>query len=59
MIKPTKDFKLAKATKTILGNMKDPTLRNHWKNMMVQAQLSAEKFTKESAKKKDKTPDVK
>lgn len=58
-MKPTKDFKLSKVTKTILGSILNPSLRSHWKNMMIQAQLSSEKFSKESAKKREKTSDAK
>ena len=41
---PTKTFKLTKRTKTIMAliGFKDQSLRDSFKNMMVQAQLASE-----------------
>ena len=50
MLKPTGAFKLSKTTKRMLSNFVDKESRNHWKLMMIQAEL-AEKIVIKPSKK--------
>jgi 16S rRNA A1518/A1519 N6-dimethyltransferase RsmA/KsgA/DIM1 with predicted DNA glycosylase/AP lyase activity len=50
MLKPTGAFKLSKTTKRMLSNFVDNESRNHWKRMMIQAEL-AEKIVIKPSKK--------
>jgi hypothetical protein len=42
MNKPTKNFKMDKATKTFLASISDKTERDSFKNAMIDAQLASE-----------------
>jgi hypothetical protein len=41
-MKPGKTFNLSKQTKRFMATFVDPVARNHYKNMMIQAQLCSE-----------------
>ena len=41
-MKRDKNFRMRKTTKTLLATIVDPVLRNHYKNMMIEAQSAAE-----------------
>jgi hypothetical protein len=43
MNKPTSTFKLAKTTKTMMSRIADDHARGHFKRMMIDAQLEAQK----------------
>lgn len=45
-MKPSNTFKMRSATKTLLGSFVDPVQRNHFKSMMIQAQLASEVVVK-------------
>jgi hypothetical protein len=49
-VKPTKEFKMKKQTKCMLALMpfKSSSERHAFKNAMIDAQLSAEKFARDS-----------
>lgn len=54
MNKPTKTFKLSKTTKRMMATILDAHARGHFKRMMIDAQLEAEKKVK-SGKDKDES----
>lgn len=40
-MKPTSTYKMKKETKMILGRIKDKQLRDYWKRLLIEAQVSA------------------
>jgi 16S rRNA A1518/A1519 N6-dimethyltransferase RsmA/KsgA/DIM1 with predicted DNA glycosylase/AP lyase activity len=50
MLKPTSTFKLSKTTKRLLSNFVNKEGCNHWKRMMIQAELAEKIIIKPSKK---------
>ena len=53
-LKATKHFKLNKTIKRLMGSQPNKELRDHYKNIMIQADLYAVEQAKELEKKKRK-----
>lgn len=49
-MKPTKDFRISKQTKRMMANFVDPVERHAWKNLMIQAELTAKSVKAEKVK---------
>lgn len=50
---PTATFKMKKSTKTLLASIANDNERNHFKRMMIDAQLAAQEKPKSKTDKKE------